>query len=90
MSVRLGNFLIILGIAICAAATVWWIVFFYDILGDEFQVARECFYMNTNLCALKSSASLFSDIPVYSPKLLWAGCAAFVIGLGMRMLKFRH
>ncbi len=90
MSVRIGNFLILMGVAICVVATAWWIIFFYDILGEDFQVARECFYMTTNLCALKSSAALFSDIPEYDPKALWAGGAAFVLGLGLRTLKFRH
>ena len=71
-------------------ATAWWIVFFYDILGADFQVARECFYATTNLCSLKASAALFSEIPEYTPKLLWAGVAMFFIGLGLRTLKFRH
>jgi len=53
MSIRLGNLLTVLGVAACIVATAWWIVFFYDILGADFQVARECFYATTNLCSLR-------------------------------------
>ena len=50
-------------------------MFFHEILGDNFQAARECFYWTTDLCSLKEPASLFSEIPVYDPALLWlAGC----------------
>jgi len=90
MSIRLGNLLVVLGLVACIIATIWWIVFFYDILGEDFQIARECFYTTTNLCSLKASAALFSDIPEYTPKLLWAGAAMFVLGLGLRTLTFRH
>ena len=90
MSIRLGNLLTVLGVAACIVATAWWIVFFYDILGADFQVARECFYATTNLCSLEASAALFSEIPEYTPKFLWAGVAMFFIGLGLRALKFLH
>lgn len=90
MSARLGNLFAVLGVATCVVATAWWIVFFYDILGEDFQVARECFYATTSLCSLKASAALFSDVPEYSPELLWAGAALFILGLGVRTLKFRH
>jgi len=90
MSARLGNLFTVLGITLCIVATAWWITFFYDILGADFQVARECFYATTNLCSLKASAALFSDVPEYSPRLLWAGGALLILGLGMRTLKLRH
>ncbi|MDB9703037.1 hypothetical protein OAA86_02945 [Rhodospirillales bacterium] len=90
MSIRLENLLTVLGVAAFIVATAWWIVFFYDILGADFQVARECFYETTNLCSLEASAALFSEIPEYTPKFLWAGVAMFFIGLGLRTLKFRH
>lgn len=85
MITRLGNFLALLGVAAFIAATGWWIAFFYDILGGEFQVARECFYWTTELCVLKDSAGLFSDVPVYQPELLWASGALFAAGVCVRL-----
>lgn len=85
MMTRLGNLLILIGIAAFVAATAWWIAFFYDILGGDFQVARECFYWTTELCVLKDAVGLFSDVPVYQPELLWASGVLFAAGLSVRL-----
>ena len=40
MIIRLGNMCMLLGIAAAIAATAWWLMFFHEILGDNFQAAR--------------------------------------------------
>ena len=85
MIVRFGNMCMLLGIAAAIAATAWWLAFFHEILGDNFQAARDCFYWTTDLCSLKEPASLFSDIPVYDPALLWLAGALFAGGLCLRL-----
>jgi hypothetical protein len=84
MIVRTGNLLILCSVAAFVVATAWWIAFFHEVLGDRFQLARECFYWNADLCALKTPAGLFVDVPVYNPALLWVTGALFVGGLAVR------
>ena len=91
MNSKLGNVLMLLGIGSFIAATVWWISFFYEILGNDFQLARECFYWTTDLCSLKAPAALFSDIPAYDPRLLWLSAVMFVLGMLLRIFSgHRH
>jgi len=85
MIVKTGNLMIALSVAAFAVATAWWIVFFHEVLGDKFQMARECFYWNADLCALKSPAGLFVDVPVYDPALLWLSGVMFASGLSVRL-----
>ncbi len=85
MIVRGGNFLMLLGIAAFVAATAWWFAFFHDILGEQFQIARECFYWTPDICLLKESAALFTEVPVYDPQLLWLSGAMFAGGLFIRL-----
>lgn len=85
MIVKTGNLMIALSVAAFVVATAWWIVFFHEVLGDKFQMARECFYWNADLCALKSPAGLFVDVPVYDPALLWLSGVMFASGLSVRL-----
>lgn len=85
MMTRLGNFLALIGITAFIVATAWWMTFFYEILGNDFQLARECFYWTTELCMLKESVGLFADVPVYQPDLLWASGALFAAGVSIRL-----
>mgnify|MGYP000038279653 CR=1 FL=1 len=85
MIVRAGNLLIVFAVAAFVVATAWWITFYHEILGDEFQMARECFYWTSDLCSLSSPAGLFADVPVYDPGLLWASGALFALGLFVRL-----
>lgn len=82
---KIGNLMMVLGLAAFVVATAWWYAFFQDILGAEFQIARECFYWTTELCSLKSPAGLFSDVPVYDPALLWAAVGLFALGVLIRI-----
>lgn len=90
MIVRTGNLLMLFGIAGFVVATAWWMVFFHEVLGDEFQLARECFYWTTDLCALKSPASLLVDVPEYEPRLLWLSGVLFAAGLIGRIWGATH
>jgi len=85
MIVKTGNLMLALSVAAFVVATAWWIVFFHEVLGDKFQMARECFYWNADLCALKSPAGLFVDVPVYDPALLWLSGVMFASGLSVRL-----
>ncbi len=85
MTRKLGNVLMLLGLGGFVTATAWWLSFFYEILGNEFQLARECFYWTTDLCSLKAPAALFSDVPAYEPRLLWLAAAIFVAGVLLRI-----
>jgi len=85
MIVKTGNLMIALSVAAFVVATAWWIVFFHEVLGDKFQMARECFYWNADLCALKTPAGLLVDVPVYDPGLLWLSALLFAGGLFVRL-----
>ena len=85
MNAKLGNVLMLLGVGGFITATAWWMSFFYEILGNEFQLARECFYWTTDLCSLKAPAAFFSDVPAYEPRLLWASGGIFVLGMLIRI-----
>ncbi len=83
---RLGGTFMILSIIGFVGATAWWISFFYDILGQDFQIARDCFYWTTDACALKGMAALFADVPEYDPMLLWVSVGLFGCGLLARII----
>ena len=76
----------VLGAIGFVGATAWWISFFYDVLGQDFQIARDCFYWTTDVCALKGMAGLFADVPVYDPFLLWLSGGLFILGLLARVI----
>ncbi|MBO6521892.1 MAG: hypothetical protein JJ900_16005 [Rhodospirillales bacterium] len=82
---KIGNLMMVFGLAAFVVATAWWYVFFHEVLGDEFQLARECFYWTSDLCSLKSPISLFVDVPEYDPRLLWAAAALFFAGIFLRI-----
>jgi len=85
MIVKTGNLLITFSVAAFVVATAWWIVFFHEVLGDRFQIARECFYWTADLCTLSAPAGLFVDVPVYDPGLLWLSAVLFAGGLFVRL-----
>ncbi len=85
MTSSLSKLLMALGFAAFATATAWWLSFFYDVLGDEFQRARECFYFTTQTCLDKKAADdFFSDVPIYDPRLMWLGVGMFALGVILR------
>lgn len=85
MIMRLGNWVLFMSVALFVIATGWWITFFHELLGEKFQVARECFYWTTDLCSLKEAGGFIADVPVYEPGLLWASCGLLVFGLSLRI-----
>lgn len=87
---KLSNLLMVFGIVAFVVATAWWFIFFHEVLGDEFQLARECFYWTTNLCSLKAPAGLFVEIPEYQPMLLWIASGLFGAGLVARIWGATH
>ena len=87
---KAGNLLMLFGVAAFVVATAWWIVFFHEILGDRFQLARECFYWTTDLCSLKAPAGLLVDVPEYQPQLLWVAAVLFGVGLVARIWGATH
>lgn len=89
MTSKLGATLMFIGLMGFVGATAWWISFFYDILGDDFQLARECFYKTTDLCSLKGMAAPFADVPEYDPNFLWLSVGIFAIGLVVRVIGTR-
>ncbi len=85
MTSRISKLLMLLGFLAFATATAWWLSFFYDALGAEFQRARECFYWTTQTCLEKKAADdLFSDVPPYDPRFMWLGVAMFAAGVILR------
>lgn len=90
MILRLGNTMLAMAAATFTVATAWWITFFHELLGDRFQIARECFYWTTELCSLKEAGGLISDVPVYQPEVLWVAGGLLVFGLGLRVVGHGH
>lgn len=86
---KVGNVVLLLAVAAFAVATAWWISFFHELLGEDFQVARECFYWTTDLCILKEAGAIFADIPVYDPMLLWVSGGMLLFGLSLRVYGHR-
>lgn len=90
MIVRLGNWVLFMSVSLFVVATGWWITFFHELLGEQFQVARECFYWTTELCSLKEAAGFIVDVPVYDPKMLWVSGGLLVVGIGLRIAGHGH
>ena len=86
---RLGNVVLFLAVTMFIVSTAWWYSFFHELLGEDFQVARECFYWTTDLCRLKEAGALFADVPVYDPTLLWVSGLILIVGLGLRIIGHR-
>ena len=82
---RLGNILMLIGLAGFLTATAWWLSFFHDILGDNFQIARDCFYWTANFCTPARAAAIFADVPAYDPWLLWVSVGVFFVGVFLRI-----
>ena len=70
------------GLAVIAAALVWWLVYYtqyngLSALGDKFA----CFSNDAPQCVTLQMLIGPSAIPVYSPMLLWAGLVVSLVGL---------
>lgn len=87
---KIGGTIILFGVLGFVGATAWWISFFYDVMGDDFQMARECFYKTTEICSLKGLAAPFADVPEYDPNFLWLSVGLFIAGLVVRIIGTRE
>ncbi len=85
---RLGNGFLALGAAAFVAATAWWYAFYHEILGDQFQLARECFYWETPSCGVGRVVAIFMEVPAYDPMALWI--AGGLLALGTLLRAFSH
>ncbi len=83
--------LMTLGVMMFIGAVAWWYVFFEQFLGQDVKDASECFYYTTEICRFGEVAGMVSDIPVYSPVLLWVAAGIFIVGLLlMALTPLRH
>jgi hypothetical protein len=87
---KLGTNLILLGFVLIVAALCWWWSFYAplaDKLGIDMHHATSCIYSNSGVCGLATGGSqLFGKTP-YSPVLLWAGVAAAVVGILIKLAR---
>ena len=94
---RLGNILIVAGLAGIAAAFAWWLTFYSAVLGELARVPGApaggnsvmdflgCFYSARDVCGLiAGSARLLGRTP-YEPMVLWAGLAGLIGGVAIRL-----
>lgn len=94
---KLGNFLIIGGAAIVAAAFVWWLIFYSSVMRELAQLpgappggnsvfeAIRCLYTNSEVCGLISGVARLAGRTAYEPMLLWVGLAGLVLGILIRV-----
>ena len=77
----MGKILIGLGAAGLVGATVWWYMFFEQMLGLSVNQASECFYSTTTQCEIGNLIGGFGDVSSYTPAALWVSLAVLVLGL---------
>jgi hypothetical protein len=71
----------LLGVVGFAGATVWWYLFFEQLLGESVKEASECFYATTLQCEVGNLVGQVGDLPPYDPNSLYASAAVFVVGV---------
>ena len=92
---KLGNILLVGGLVVSAAAVLWWYQFYSQVIREVARVpggstqisildAKSCLYSSSDFCGLISGAARMLGNTPYEPMLLWAGLAAFVIGIVIR------
>ena len=94
---RLGTYLIIGGLVVCAAAFAWWMTFYSAILrelarapgapasGNSVMDFFSCFYSGRDVCGLIAGSARMLGRTPYEPMLLWAGLAALIGGTAIRL-----
>ncbi len=76
----LGKTFIALGFMLFVVAVAWWYLFYSQFFGDDVKRASDCFYYTTDLCSVGNLAAVISDVPVYSPIVLWIAVGVFALG----------
>jgi hypothetical protein len=87
---KLGTNLILLGFVLIAAALCWWWSFYAPLahkLNVDMSHATSCIYSNSGICGVATSVSQFSGKTPYNPVLLWAGAAATILGLLIKLAR---
>jgi len=94
---RLGTILIIGGLVVCAGAFAWWMAFYSAILQELARAPGApassngvmdfftCFYSGRDVCGLIAGSARMLGRTPYEPMLLWAGLAALVGGIVIRL-----
>ncbi len=83
----IGKTMMTLGVLMFIGAVGWWYAFFEQFLGRDVKQASECFYFTTDACswgqlaARVTDVANVTDVPAYSPVLLWVAVGIFVVGL---------
>lgn len=88
--IRLGKWLLVFAVLVFVAATAWWYVFFEQMLGENVKQASECFYFESDLCAIGNLAGRLGEIPPYTPFAFWGAVGLFGMGLLAIILGPRH
>jgi len=78
---NIGKLLMLAGIAGFIASTIWWYMFFEQMLGESVQEASECFYQTTVKCEVGNLVGQVGDVPPYSPASLWLSGVIFIAGV---------
>ncbi len=88
---KLGKLFVWVGVLGFVLAVAWWYLFFEQMLGQNVNQARECFYYTSEACAAGNTIGevgrtlgALADIPAYSPAALWAAVGVFVLGLALQ------
>ena len=93
---RLGNILAILGVLVFAGAFIWWFQFYSSVANELRPMAggqatmsvwdaKSCLYSSSDFCGLVSGGARLLGRTPYEPMLFWAGLAALVIGIVVRL-----
>ena len=81
---RLGEMLILLGIALLVVSLLWWGVFYNEVaraIGGKITDTGSCLYSNGGPCALiAGGAQMLGKFP-YTPVVFWAAIGALVSGI---------
>jgi hypothetical protein len=90
---KLGNLLVWAGVAVLAAACIWWFSFYSSVVreigqatgreGSVFDVVA-CLYSTSGICGLVASVAVLAGKTAYEPMLFWFGLAGVVLGVLIR------
>lgn len=79
---RIGKGLLALGALVFCGAVAWWYLFYEQVLGENVQMARDCFYHTTDTCAVGNLVLEYTgNIPPYDPMVLWVAGILAVVGV---------
>jgi membrane associated rhomboid family serine protease len=90
---KLGNLLVLAGVAVLVAACIWWFSFYSSVVreigqatgreGSVFDVVA-CLYSTSGICGLVASVAVLAGKTAYEPLLFWFGLAGLILGVLIR------